>query len=231
MLRLSVTLLRHQESGKQPSSGSPSHLCTDRNRLRFLEHSLVYDFNFLTWCSPSHCIWAADNVQLPEKFSVASQYPEQESFFLQVLGVTAPKLSMYITALEQKASDAPAKEDIKQMIRNICQFAPSSEDLYGLLHCKCLPIRRPDGTQDWMDCDGEFAIVDRREYGRLFSGDINTLDFSLEDVHSFETFLCGLGLREKYLSHLVDTKTNATGSSIDHVITADLRRKAYAICR
>ena len=82
-----------------------------------------------------------------------------------------------------------------------------------------------------MDCRGEFAIIDRREYGKLFSGRINTLDFSLEDVHSFELFLRGLGLRKNYLSNSVNLMTDATGSSIDEQLTADLRRKAYAICR
>jgi len=138
---------------------------------------------------------------------------------------------MYIDALKQKASDSPVKDDIKQIMRNICQFAPSSEDLEVLSNCKCFPIRLSDGTQEWMDCNGEFAIVDRREYWRLFSGKINILDFYLEDVHSFKAFLCGLGHENKYLSHSVDPKTSATGSSTDHHMSTDLRRKAYAICR
>jgi hypothetical protein len=184
-----------------------------------------------TWYSPSDCIWTGDDIQLPSKFSIAENYSALESFFCNILGITAPKLDEHIKGLKEVVESSPSVERIKQMITNICQFNPTPKDLKPLLDCKCFPVTMPTGVVVWMDSKDNFAIVDRREYGRLFKKKINLLEFTLEEVHSFQIFLHGLRLRTQYISGLADADTTATDSIIDEQLTAALRRKAYAICR
>ncbi|KAF2187478.1 hypothetical protein K469DRAFT_749209 [Zopfia rhizophila CBS 207.26] len=200
-------------------------------KTRFENCELVYNFKMKTWYSPSDCIWADNQIQLPSKFSVATQYSTLQSFFCDMLGITTPKLDTHIQGLIEVANSYPSAETIKRMIRNICHFNPTREQLNGLLDCKCFPVTLSNGALDWMDSKGNFAIVDRREYGRLFAGKVNLLEFSLEEVHFSETFLRGLNLQKQYMSCLADAKTTATNSVFDERLTEDLRRKAYAICR
>ncbi|ESZ98908.1 hypothetical protein SBOR_0766 [Sclerotinia borealis F-4128] len=72
---------------------------------------------------------------------------------------------------------------------------------------------------------GSFAFVDPKEYSGIFKNKINLLDFSLEEVHTINLILVGLGLYERYK----ETKIGA--GLLDDALTKDLRRKAYAICR
>ncbi|KAF1808780.1 hypothetical protein P152DRAFT_452583 [Eremomyces bilateralis CBS 781.70] len=198
---------------------------------RFESDKLVYNFQDQTWHSPSTCVWANDTARLPQKFSVATEYFAQKPFFRAVLGIEEPKLPLYIQSLKQEASESPSSDSIKQLIRNICQFGPTASDLTILFDSKCFPVRLPDGTLAWMNGKEDFAIVDRQEYETLFRGQLKTLDFSKEEVHEMEVFLIGLGLQKRYLSGTVAAETTASRSSIDHSMTTELRRKAYAICR
>lgn len=159
------------------------------------------------------------------------QYRSLESFFTRVLKVEAPSLELHVEGLKETASSSPTFNDIKQRIRNICQFDPEEADLEDLLDCNCLPVNCADGNLAWMSSEDDFAIADRREYLELFMDEIDILDFSLEEVHEFKPFLMGLGLEYQYLSELVVSKTSAEGDEKNERLTADLRRKAYAICR
>ena len=107
---------------------------------------------------------------------------------------------MYIQGLIDAATSSPSTQTVKQIIENICYFNPIMEQFESLADCKCFPIKLSNGTLEWMDSKGDFAIVDRRAHGRLFSGKINVLDFNLEELHSFEKFFRGLDLQKQYTS-------------------------------
>jgi len=211
--------------------GVCSELFTNSISDRFKDGNLVYDSRRKTWQSSRDCIWAKESIQIPGKFSVQDQYGNLEHFFISSLEVEAPSLALHVEGLKKTASPSPAFDDIRQRIRNICQFNPAEADLVSLLSCKCLPVTRADGSWCWMSPEDDFAINDRREYQELFRGMINILRFSLEDVHDFRPFLMGIGLGYQYLSKLVVLNTSAEGDEKDELLTADLRRKAYAICR
>jgi hypothetical protein len=168
---------------------------------------------------------------MPGKFSVQDQYGSLESFFTRVLKVKAPSLELHVQGLKETASSSPIFDDIKQRIRNICQFGPKEADLEDLLDCNCFPVTCTDGSLAWMSSEDDFAIADRREYLELFKDEINILHFSLEEVHEFEPFLMGLSLKDQYLSELVVLNTSAEGGEMNERFTVDLRKKAYAICR
>jgi hypothetical protein len=138
-----------------------------------------------------------------------------------------------IDVLRGKARQTPDKKDMHQEMVNICAFNPKAADLKCLLDCKCLPIRRESGEINWIHCESseDFAIVDRRTYGAVFENKINMLDFSLEEVHQIREILVGLGLEHKFLSEAVKEDTYAEGGVILQRLTADIRRKAYAIAR
>jgi hypothetical protein len=138
---------------------------------------------------------------------------------------------MHILALRQKSLDNPDSQSILQEILNICALNPTPEAIRKLSDCKFLPVRLPSGERRWLDYAGEFAIIDRREYGDLFLGKIQLLDFSLEEIHPLKLFLSYLGLAERYMSKAVKEETTVEGGSFSRSLTKDLRNKSYAICR
>jgi hypothetical protein len=154
-----------------------------------------------------------------------------KSFFTVLLGVTTPSLEMHVKGLKEKASVSPDYDDIKQRIRNICQYCPEPKDLKDLSDCKCLPISHSNRNLKWMSAKEDFAIVDRKEYKELLANKIDFLNFSLEEVHKFKPFLEGLGLQSQYLSQLVELRSSAEGDEVNERLTSNLQRKAYAICR
>jgi hypothetical protein len=162
---------------------------------------------------------------------VQDQYGNLETFFTVVLKVKAPSLELHVKGLKKTAFWSPTLNDIKQRIRNICQFDPVEADLEDLVDCDCLPVNCTDGSLTWMSSEENFAIADRREYLGLFRDKIDILHFSLEEIHEFKPFLTGLGLEDQYLSELVVLNTSAEGGEMNEWLTTDLRRKAYAICR
>ncbi|KAF2810106.1 uncharacterized protein BDZ99DRAFT_442610 [Mytilinidion resinicola] len=200
-------------------------------RTDFEENNLVYSHCNGTWHTPSFCIWAEEQIQLPGKLSIATTYKTLKPFFLNVLRVTKPSLEMHISALKQKASTNPDKSSIFREMLNICAFEIPFKALEKLRDCKCLPIKLPSGTTEWSDCSEDFAIVNRRDYSQTFAGQIKVLNFSLEEVHSLKPFLTGLGLEERYLSRAVREETTVQGGLISERLTAELRKKSYAICR
>ena len=201
------------------------------DRSAFNDDELVYNPKNQSWYSPSLCIWAEDQIQLPGKISIATTYKQLRSFFVNTLSVRQPNLRMHIHSLKQKALENPDKGEIMQEMLNICAFKPKPKSLEELSACKCLPVKLRSGTIDWQDRSGEFAIIDRREYGELFSGRVNFLDLSLEEVHSLRSLLVGLGLEDRYTSKAVKETTAVQGGLVNERLTNDLRRKAYAICR
>jgi len=182
------------------------------------------------------CVWAEDRIRLPGKVSLATAYKGHQSFFKQVLGISKPDLLMHILALEQKVADIPDNPDQEAVLEemlNISALNPPPGALKRLADCKCFPVKLPlpSNSIEWHNRLDDFAIIDRREYGEQFGGKIRMLDLSLEKVHSIRGFLDGMDLERKYLSNAVTRKTSAEHGSLHRLLTEDLRKKAYAICR
>jgi hypothetical protein len=186
-----------------------------------------------TWHSPSSCVWAEDRIQLPDKVSIATVYKKQAPLFVSILGVEKPTLAMHIRALQDKAKPiARSRHEILRAILLICAFDPTPTDLKSLLTCACFPVKTSGGNAAWYSSRDQFAVVDRKEYGDIFSGRIDILDFSLEEVHQMRSFLVALGLESHFMSVAVKEETQTSGvATPDNVLTREMRKKAYAICR
>lgn len=197
------------------------------------EKELVYDPKEGYWYAPTECIWAEDFIQLPGKFSVATTYKEHASFFVNILDIEKPDLGMHIAALIAKISlRIPDKEGILHKIKNICALNPERTVLEeNLQDCACFPVRMPSGGVEWLSSTDSFAIVGRIEYGTMFSDRVETLDLSLEEVHSVRVFLIGLNLEKLFLSNAVKEETGVEDAIADVVLTGNLRRKSYAITK
>ena len=195
-----------------------------------MDEALIFDHKSRDWHPSSHCIWAEDKIRLPGLVSIADQYQMVEEFFVGVLKIESPELEMYIDALKSEATN-PARARVFELIECLCGYDPSPRELSELENCKCFPVNVPGEGQKWMDCSGAFAVGDRRVYVELFRSEIPLLDFSLEEIHSSEIFLSGLGIDMKFLSVIARAETDASETSVHRMLTSDVRRKAYAICR
>jgi len=193
---------------------------------------LVYQKSKGLWHSPTGCIWAEDHIQLPGKFSLATAYKGHATFFLHVLKIPKPNLAMHIASLIEKSTDSPDKEMILQEMLNICALNPNAETLQAKLKdCRCFPVHMLSGEIEWLDSTKRFAIVDRVDYAAMFRDKVNTLEFTLEEVHSVKVLLLGLNLEKEYISNAATEETEVEEAMADSLLTADLRSKAYAITR
>ena len=202
------------------------------NSKTFKTSRLVYGRGDKSWHSPETCVWAKDNIKLPNKLSIASTYAKQETFFTIILGVPVPTAEMHVRALIDITAKDPDKDRILLELKNICAFLPLSEHLYlKLRSCACFPVREPSGQIVWQSSKDEFAIADRKEYGVTFRDKLNILDLSLEEVHSVDSLLKKLDLKKRYMSLTVTEGTSALDGDSDGKLSRDLQRKSWAICR
>ncbi|TGO32803.1 hypothetical protein BHYA_0288g00120 [Botrytis hyacinthi] len=196
------------------------------------KYELLYYPPNKSWYAPSSCIWASNEIQLPGKISIATEYKKQSVFIRKVLGVKKPSLEMHIIALQKRSLENPTKEEILNELRNICALNPADGILRDKLStCKFLPVCGTSQMTEWMDVTCSFAIIDRKEYGDIFKNKINILDFSLEESHSIDPILVSLGLEGRYISKSVKEETKIADGLLSDALTKNLRRKAYAICR
>ncbi|KIW01104.1 uncharacterized protein PV09_07391 [Verruconis gallopava] len=202
-------------------------------RNRFQSERLIYHPQVNSWHSPTDCVWAEDHIKLQGKVSIATEYKESEYLFVEILNIVEPTLEMHVRALADKALLPRAKKEMFHEMRLICAFDPKPDQLESLRNALCLPIRTVDKRLEWVRPSFEdFVIVDRKEYGDMFEGKVNVLDFSLEEVHQLRTFLIALDLGRRFMSEAVEEKTRVSGElRLDNDLTREMQRKAYAICR
>jgi hypothetical protein len=148
---------------------------------------------------------------------------------VNILGILEPTIEMHIESLI-KACEAPEKDIIKVAILGVAAFKPNKKQLKEVLQLACFPVSS-DGVLTWKKASADFAIIDRREYGKLFVDKISLLDFTLEEVHQMQFFLEPLDLFKNRLSLMVKEKTEAKDGVLEHNITRNFQKKAYAICR
>lgn len=152
-------------------------------------------------------------------------------FFTKVLGVMEPTLELHVSALKDKIGRRSNKGEVVLEMLNICAYSPEPKALEDLRDCKCLPVIYTNGTTAWLNRSETFSIVDRRDYGELFAGQLTLLDLSLEDVHALKYLLYGLDLADRYMSTAVQEETQTPDGCLHKRLTLNLRNKAYAISR
>lgn len=123
---------------------------TDILRSQFEDKRLIWNPSSKDWCRPSACIWAEDNITLPNKVSLATMYKEHSSLFRDILGVKKPNVEMHVAFLIDKVTENLDKSDIIQEMRNISALDPEPETLRTKLrNCLCFPVRNSSGEIHW----------------------------------------------------------------------------------
>lgn len=140
---------------------------------------------------------------------------------------------MFVDELIRLANDdePPAISRVKELIRDISILGPTKEALTGLRSCRILPVKGTDGQTGLRSSTSIFAIIDRRQYQKSFEAKVPLLDFSIEEVHEWRSFLFALSLECRYMTQTFKQTTTANDSTIDLVLSREMQEKAFAIFR
>ncbi|MCJ1398278.1 hypothetical protein MMC11_001475, partial [Xylographa trunciseda] len=197
----------------------------------FEKSSLVYIPRINTWFSPSACVWAGLQAEIPGKVPIASDFHSKKTFFTKALKVPEPSVEMYITALESQAKNQPKASKIQETMTLISCLGVTATEVSRLLETKIFPVRLEDGQRCFTMASFEFAIIDKLLHRNAFQGKISSLDFSLEEIRDTRKFLFACGLESRLTSTLVEEVTNVQGGFLDTNMTKMLRSKALALVR
>ena len=193
------------------------------------------------WYSSKECIWY-DGDQIEDKTAISTLYPGLREFFVDFLGVTVPDLGMLVKELKTVSKSSGSVDKVKSLIWQINSMDPSAEDLRSIYNSAIFPVKVGNGSTQLQRRREDFVIVDREKLANGFkspgvSGAMAILDFmKIEDVHKLRPFLAALDVEDRYLSNMVKEITFLTGdaytsSGHDEVLTASIRRRAYALFR
>lgn len=215
-------------------------------RQFFLEEELIYvsasgkRLDSCRWHLSTKCLWSSC-AQLDGKVSISNQYRGMESFFIDFLGVEVLTLEMACEELKKLAEEMPipSMASVKETITAINTLLQGTTVLQQtelrqtVLESRILPVKYPDGTVELQSPQANFAIIDRKFLGELFSDGINVLDFSLEEVRKLKRFIAWLNLDSCYLSVLVSESSTVTGDERTRLRhpDRDVRNKTHELCR
>lgn len=200
----------------------------------FEEQALIFVPLTKSWHPPSCCIWADDEFQMPEKVSLQPHYDHLIDFFCKSLSVSKPNLRMYIEALKNMSERTllpPIPSQFKKMIRLISSMDPTSTDVTPLKTACIFSVVTTTGTLMCSGMTSEWVIIDRLEYGVAFAGQMDLLDYTLEEVRLSTQFLFAMDLGSRYLSKLVEEQTTVNDSFVDKMLSVAFRKKARALSR
>jgi hypothetical protein len=206
------------------------------NSERFEAEGLIYIPSTSNWVSPSECLWDSP-VPIEGKSLILRSYPEElKPFFLGQLRIAPASLSTMVEELITLTTQDPTVQRVKELIWAINGMKPTPDDLSILSTCSFLPVRvsQSGAAQqiEFLDCQSDFGIVDRIKLADIFEGEVDLLDFSLEEVLQLEPFLRSLELGDKYLSLLCREETDCQGEGLlDNRLTADFNSRAYHLLR
>lgn len=170
---------------------------------------------------------------MPGKSTISGQYKNLKDFFVRVLMVKIPDLSLLVAELKRVTQQSsPSIDDIKSLIWQINTFCPTIQDLGTLRGSKILPIRKANGRVELRTRLARFSVIDRQHWANAFEGKLDYLDFSLKEVRTLQPFLAGLEIGG-YLSEVVIEKSSLQGIIPEPSAkrTRDLQRRAYALSR
>ncbi|KAF1811004.1 hypothetical protein P152DRAFT_483336 [Eremomyces bilateralis CBS 781.70] len=203
------------------SNGAPSI------KAAFEKEKMIFNCPSGSWLSASDAIWADATLQIPDKVSIAAQYPELKDFFLGILKVQKPDLQMHIDALKALGGDLSRYADIKRSIIQISLMDPTKDDLDKFGRAQVFPVLTKDKQMRLADKDAGFFILDRKEHISAFEDRLNKLDFSLAEIQKAGAFLDAAGLSGRYSSACVDESTTAEGGCRSVRLTGSFNEKAY----
>lgn len=202
-------------------------------RTLFEEDRLIFVPSQNTWDSPSSCIWVEDQIGIPQKVSIKTSYANLENFFCKMLGVPKPDLKVLVQMLVEfsKIRPFPPISKFKPIIMHISSLGPTARDLEDLKMAYIFSVTMTNGKRGASNINASFAIIDRLEYGSAFKGQLEMLDYSIEEVHACRNFLLALDPKRKYLSELVEERTTVRDGAIDTKLSHSFRMKANALLR
>jgi hypothetical protein len=197
------------------------------------EHYLVYIPAQKSWMAPKQCTWGSV-ADVGGKINIDAIYPFLQNLFVDFLDVEQFSLAEIINKLARLWRTNPSIDRIKMLIWDINSRSPAPEDLQCLRHGKVFPVRTVNGTVEIFSWEDEFVVVDRQDLANAFEGQLNKLDFTLEEIHGLRWFIKGLDLHHRYLSQLVSERSELLHSAIPtlNVPTTNLlRHRAHALFR
>lgn len=149
------------------------------------------------------------------------------------LKVKEPDVSMFIAELKAlKASNfAHTVERARTLIKDISTMVLHEGFLTDLIGLTILPVKLSTGSTILASTSSTFAIVDRLGYGDVFKGKVDTLHFTIEEIHQIRPFLSALKLERRYMSTMVKETSVVTESSKEPGLSDRLRQRADAILR
>ena len=184
------------------------------------------------WCSPSSCIWV-ESTRITGKIAIASEFPQQEDFFIGTLQVQEANKSTYIMELVTlcHVSSDPSISQVKTLLEEINSWDPCESDLDDLKPLSILPIKEPQGELMLLNLEDHFVLFDRQSHADIFQGNVPHLDFDMQKLHLLRPIISALGLETRYTSRLMKEKTSAQHARKEMTLTRDLQLRAYAIVR
>jgi hypothetical protein len=193
------------------------------------------------WISLGECIWW-DKVQIKDKVAINVQYASVRQLFVDFLGVSIPDLGMLVEELKNVATSSRSVQRAKTLIWEINSLDPAAEDLTSIYESPIFPVKIGNEDARLASRETEFAIVDREKLASAFMdpnsmGVLSVLDFSnIDEVRKLQPFLAGLKIENRYLSNVVKETTSLSddakrSTEHDALLTANLRRRAYALSR
>jgi hypothetical protein len=148
------------------------------------------------------------------KINIDAIYPSLQILFVDFLDVEQFSLEEVINKLARLWRTNPSIDRIKMLIWDTNSRSPAPEDLQCLRRGKVFPVKTVKGTVELFSWDDEFVVVDRQDLADAFEGQLNKLDFTLEEVHGLQWFIRGLDLHNRYLTHLVSEKSELLNGAL-----------------
>lgn len=191
-----------------------------------------------TWHKPSDCVWST-GTDIRGKPNLAMKYDHSlEDFFLKALHIQTLSIEMVFHELMSLDPGHVTVDQAKTLLWSLNSLLetdtlPEDSLPADLLERPILPIEHPGGQVILNSAKTAFAIVDRKQLGDAFQGQVNTLDFTMTEVNKLQPFVEWAGLGNRYMSRMV-SETSALSSGEKWPASEnrfDIKRKAHGLLR
>ncbi|KAI1132406.1 hypothetical protein F5Y10DRAFT_231100 [Nemania abortiva] len=192
------------------------------------------------WYTAQACVWSSAT-DLLSKTDLSCHYPDMETAFVTVLGVSRMTLDAAYEELQLKGtSDSTTIDEIKAELWQFNSLLPDARnkpDPSPILDSRVFPVKSPHGSVQLVSAAStDFAVIDRKSLEEKFRGLAKMLDFNLNEVRRLQPFLRWAGLDERRLSvKVTEVITQVEVANANEEALEELRRsfesKVYALCR
>ncbi|ETI26864.1 hypothetical protein G647_10310 [Cladophialophora carrionii CBS 160.54] len=196
-------------------------------------HGLIYVGQ--KWLKPSECLWNC-TVAISGRLPLDHVYPQLKKFFVDKMKVRTMNINVLLQELGRTAKKtSPDVDEVKRIILTIGELLASDrevqvneEQLRALEKTAFLPVRGANGLK-LFSVDQAFTIKDHPRYGQLFENQTKILDFGHEEMTSLYPLFELLGLQNRFLSALVESKTTVDKATAHQALQHYIRDRAYAL--